>query len=126
MRTRKVVRPAAGGNPNAQAFKQIEMSIKRAYQLNSGLIDCLTLAGDVRILKEGRLWYIFSNKDLKGALSYASYGKEDPAVNDQLTWEWMIDHWYSGGLKRSVVASLENLTDVNKKTIKDKVETLYG
>jgi len=126
MRTKRVVRPAEGGNPNAQAFKQIEMSIKRAYELNSGLIDQLAISGDVRILKENRVWHIMSNKDLKSALNWGSFGSEDPAVLHQDVWEWVIDHWYSGALKRSVVAQMDNLTDKNKKAIKDKVETLYG
>ena len=91
-----------GTNPNAHAFKHIEMSIKRAYLLNSGLIDSLSFAGDVNTLKAGRQWYILNNKDLKEALGYGNYGKEDPAILYQDVWEWMVDHWYAGALKRSV------------------------
>ena len=116
---------AEGGNPRAQAFKQLEMSIKRAYQLNSGLIDALAQAGSIAALKKGRRWWIISNKDLKAALSYASYGKEDPCLSSQEVWEWTIDHWYSGALRRSVVATMDNLTNENKKTIKTKVDELY-
>ena len=119
------IRPADGGNPRAQAFKQLEMSVKRAYLLNSGLIDSLSLAGDVATLKRQRMWTIVSNKDLRDALMFGAYGKEDPAIRSQVAWEWMIDYWYSGALKRSVVATMNNLTTINRNAIKDKVEALY-
>ena len=114
-----------GGNPRAQAFKQLEMSIKRAYQLNSGLIDGLQIAGDVDALKASRMWQILSSKDLKDALSLGAYGKEDAAIHHQDVWEWMVDHWYTGGLKRSVVRMMDNITKDNRQAIKQKVETLY-
>ncbi len=120
------VRPSNGGNPRAPPFKQLEMSVKRAYLLNSGLIDSLSLAGDVATLKRDRMWMIVSNKDLRDALMLGSYGKEDPAIRHQDVWEWMIDHWYAGALKRGVVATMDNLTTVNCNAIKEKVETLYG
>ena len=126
MRVRtKAVWAAEGGNPRAAAFKQLEMSVKRAYQLNSGLIDSLAFCGDVVTLKEDRVWVIISNKDLKSALSFGRYGKEDAACHHQDVWEWMIDHWYSGALRRSVIATMDNLTNVNRKTIKQKVDELY-
>jgi hypothetical protein len=129
VRTRKepepIIRAAEGGNPRAAPFKQLEMSIKRAYQLNSGLIDCLAMAGDVTTLKRDRLWMIISSKDLKLALKYGDYGKEDAAVHSQDAWEWMIDHWYTGALRRSVIATMSNLTNENKKAIKTKVSELY-
>ncbi len=118
-------RPADGGNPKAQPFKQLEMSVKRAYQLNSGLIDCLKLAGDLHTLKADRAWWIVSNKDLRDSLSYGNWGKEDPAIAHQDVWEWMVDHWYRGGLKRSVVATMDNLTTVNRNAIDNKVDELY-
>lgn len=124
-RLEPAIRPAEGGNPRAAAFKRLEMSIKRAYELNSGLIDSLRLAGDVSILKRDRKWWIVSNKDLKNCLNLGAYGKENPAVHSQDAWEWMIDHWYSGGLKRSVVAMMDNLTNDNKKAIKQRIESLY-
>ena len=114
-----------GGNPRAQAFKQLEMSIKRAYQLNSGLIDGLQQAGSVGALKASRLWQILSSKDLKDALNYGAHGKEDAAVQHQDVWEWMVDHWYTGGLKRSVVAMMDNITKDNRQAIKTKIEVLY-
>ena len=114
-----------GGNPRAQAFKQLEMSIKRAYLLNSGLIDGLALSGSVTALKQQRMWMIQSNKDLKDALNLSAYGKEDAAIAHQDVWEWMVDHWYTGGLKRSVVAMLDNITKENRQTIKQKVSELY-
>ena len=120
------VRPSDGGNPRAQPFKQLEMSVKRAYLLNSGLIDSLSLAGDIATLKRDRIWMIVSNKDLKDALLFGQYGKEDPAIHHQDVWEWMIDHWYSGALKRSVVATMDNLTTTNCNAIKTKIEALYG
>jgi len=129
MKVRQRAEPAVwaheGGNPRAQAFKQLEMTVKRAYQLNAGLIDCLTEAGDIVNLERGRQWWIMSNKDLKSALSYGAYGKEDPAVHSQECWEWLVQHWYSGALKRSVVATMDNLTADNKKAIKTKVSELY-
>ena len=118
--------PAQNGNPRAQAFKSLEMGVRRAYQLNSGLIDALALAGDIQKLKEERVWMILSQKDLREALSWRQYGKEDAAIHHQDVWEWTIDHWYSGALKRSVIATMENLTDTNKKAIKTKVGELYG
>ncbi len=118
--------PAEGGNPRAAPFKSLEMSIRRAYQLNAGLIDALAMAGDIATLKRDRKWMIVATKDLKTALSYGAYGKEDACLSSQETWEWVIDHWYSGALKRSVIALMENLTDANKKAIKGKVEKLYG
>ena len=114
-----------GGNPRAQAFKSLEMSIKRAYTLNSGLIDSLSLTGSIEGLKSQRKWTILSNKDLKDALSYGAYGKEDPSIHHQDVWEWMVDHWYTGGLKRSVVLMMDNLTKENRKTINKKVDELY-
>ena len=114
-----------GGNPRAQAFKQLEMSIKRAYTLNSGLIDCLASSGSVTNLKQQRQWMILSNKDLKDALNYGAYGKQDAAVQFQDVWEWMVDHWYTGGLKRSVVRMMDNLTKENRMAIKRKVDELY-
>ena len=114
-----------GGNPRAQAFKQLEMSIKRAYLLNSGLIDGLQAAGSVAALKANRMWQILSSKDLKDALNLGAYGKEDAAIHHQDVWEWMVDHWYTGGMKRSVVAMMDNITKENRKAIKDKVSSLY-
>ena len=124
-RLEPAIRPAEGGNPRAQPFKQLEMSVKRGYELNSGLIDSLALAGDITTLKRDRLWMIISSKDLKSALNYGNYGKEDPAIHHQDVWEWMVDHWYAGALRRSVIATMDNLTNENKKTIKNKVDELY-
>jgi len=114
-----------GGNPRAAAFKQLEMSIKRAYLLNSGLIDGLAISGSVTALKQQRAWMILSSKDLKDALNYGVYGKQDAAVQFQDVWEWMVDHWYTGGLKRSVVTMMDNLTKENKNAINKKVDELY-
>ena len=114
-----------GGNPRAQAFKQLEMSIKRAYILNSGLIDCLASSGSIAALKDQRTWSILSSKDLKDALNYGAYGKEETAVHHQDVWEWMVDHWYTGGLKRSVVRMMDNITKENRQAIKQKVSELY-
>ena len=114
-----------GGNPRAQAFKQLEMSIKRAYLLNSGLIDGLSMSGSIHSLKAQRQWMIMSSKDLKDALNLGAYGKEDAAIHHQDAWEWMVDHWYTGGLKRSVVSMMDNLTKENRQAIKQKVESLY-
>ncbi len=76
-------------------------------------------------LKRDRLWIIFNSKDLKSALKYGDYGKEDPAIHHQDVWEWMVDHWYAGALRRSVIATMDNLTNENKKAIKNKVDELY-
>jgi hypothetical protein len=121
----KAVWAYEGGNPRAQAFKQLEMSIKRAYLLNSGLIDSLATAGSVAELKRQRQWVILSNKDLKDVLNLSAYGKEDPAIHHQDVWEWMVDHWYTGGLKRSVVKMMDNITKENRMAIKKKVDELY-
>ena len=121
----KAVWAYEGGNPRAKPFKELEMSIKRAYQINSGLIDGLQQAGDVDALKASRMWLILSSKDLKDALNLGAYGKEHAAVHHQDVWEWMVDHWYTGGLKRSVVATMDNLTKENRMAIKQKVEQLY-
>ncbi len=126
MRTRqRAIRPADGGNPRAQPFKQIEMSIKRAYMLNSGLIDALAKAGSIAKLKSDRLWMILDTKDLRDAFKYGDKKNENAAVKSQAVWEWTIDHWYSGALKRSVVAMMDNLTNDNKAAIKSKVDELY-
>jgi len=101
------------------------MSIKRAYSLNSGLIDSLALIGTIRELKAQRMWMIMSNKDLSDALNLRAYGKEDAAIHHQDVWEWMVDHWYTGGLKRSVISMMDNLTRDNKRAIKQRIETLY-
>ncbi len=114
-----------GGNPRAQAFKQLEMSIKRAYLLNSGLIDSLKISGDILTLKSQRMWMILCSKDLSDALNLRAYGKEDAAIHDQDVWEWMVDHWYTGGLKRSVISMMDNLTKENKRAIKQRISTLY-
>ena len=114
-----------GGNPRAKAFKDLEMSIKRAYTLNSGLIDCLASSGSIASLKEQRAWMIMCSKDLKDALNYGAYGKQDAAVLFQDVWEWTVDHWYTGGLKRSVVTMMDNLTKENKNAINKKVDELY-
>ena len=68
---------------------------------------------------------IASNKDLKSALNYGAYGKEDPAITHQYVWEWMVDHWYTGALRRSVIVTMNNLTTENRQAIKHKVEELY-
>ena len=115
-----------GGNPRAQAFKQLEMSIKRAYLLNSGLIDSLQIAGSVSSMKDQRMWLIHSSKDLKDALNLGAYGKEEAAIHHQDVWEWMVDHWYTGGLRRSVVSMMDNITKENRMAIKTKVSELYG
>jgi hypothetical protein len=125
-RKQPIVWAHEGGNPRAKAFKDLEMSIKRAYELNSGLIDALSMAGDIDTLRGGRGWFPLASKDLRAALNYGDFGKEDPAVRYQEVWEWTIEHWYSGALKRSVIAMTDNLTADNKKAIKEKVETLYG
>ena len=114
-----------GGNPRAQAFKQLEMSIKRAYLLNSGLIDSLQIAGSVSSMKEQRQWMILCSKELQDALNLRAYGKEDAAIHHQDVWEWMVDHWYTGGLKRSVVRMMDNITKENRQAIKTKIEVLY-
>ena len=102
------------------------MSIKRAYQLNTGLIDSLHTAGSITNLKHTRMWCITINKDLRDAFNLGAYGKEDPAVHHQDVWEWVIDHWYGGGLKRSVDASMDNLTETNRSAIKGNIKKLYG
>ena len=114
-----------GGNPRSQPFKQLEMSVKRAYQLNSGMIDSLRLVGDVESLKQQRMWAILSSKDLSDALNLRAYGKEDASIAHQDVWEWMVDHWYTGGLRRSVIATMDNLTKENRMAIKTKIEVLY-
>ena len=123
--TERIIWAYEGGNPRSQPFKQLEMAVKRAYQINSGLIDSLAEAGDIAALKEQRMWWITSNKDLKDALNLSAYSSEDAAIRHQDVWEWMVDHWYTGGLKRSVIATMDNLTKENRQVIKTRIEDLY-
>lgn len=107
--------------PTARAVKDQEMAIRRAYELNAGLMDALQREGELRSLK--KLWrsIIMESKELRGL-----FDRSSPEWKHQDVWAWTVDHWYSGGLKRSVEAAMENITSANKKTIKGKIDELYG
>jgi len=106
--------------PTARAVKDQEMSIRRAYELNASLLKLLDVFGTVQKLKEQHRHVILSDNKLRKLFPGTSIEWRHPEA-----WEWVITHWYSGALKRSVQVSLLNITDTNRKNIKNKVDELH-
>ena len=107
--------------PTAHAVKHQEMAIRRAYELNEGMLTALAMHGTIEVLKKQHRWAILSVNQLRKLFPYTSIEYKEAEM-----WCWVVDHWYSGALKRSVEASLENITSTNRKNIKQKVEALHG
>jgi len=107
--------------PTARAVKGQEMSIRRAFDLNDGLIAALSQYGTVQDVKDNHRDVILSNKKLKDLFKYNTIEWRYKDI-----WTWTVQHWYSGALKRSVQVSLQNITETNRKNIKQKVDKLYG
>jgi hypothetical protein len=112
---------ASDFGPSTHANKHREMAVRRAYDLNSGLMDALAEEGDVESLKRLHRSVIIEHKLLRDIFDFNSV-----EWRDKEAWEWTIDHWYSGGLKRSVVATMQSLHPDNIKAIKGKVNELYS
>jgi hypothetical protein len=106
--------------PTAHAVKHQEMAIKRAYDLNDGLIQALQREGTIDAVKQFHRSIIYETKPLRDL-----FWNDTPAYRDREVWEWIVDHWYSGGLRRSVQDAMHNITDTNKKAIKRKIDELY-
>lgn len=107
--------------PTARAVKDQEMAIRRAYELNAGLIESLGKHKNLDSLIDYHQSAILENKRLKALFSYGSnvYKHRD-------AWNWVVRHWYSGALRRSVIASMSNITDTNKAMVKKIVTKEYG
>lgn len=69
-----------------------------------------------RVLKSGEVKYLRGGKDVTDPESIPTV---DPAPADVWDWGWVFDHWYDGGLGRSIDAMLDMLPDENRV----KVET---
>lgn len=106
--------------PTAHAVKHQEMAIKRAYELNDGLIHALQREGTLQAVKQFHRSIIYEIKELRDL-----FWNDQPAYKYREVWEWIVDHWYSGGLKRSVEVSMHNITDTNKEAIKRKIDELH-
>lgn len=106
--------------PTARAVKDQEMAIRRAYDLNEGLMSALSQEGTLDRVKSLHRSVMLDHKPLRD-LFYNS----TPEWRYQEAWAWVVDHWYSGGLKRSVEDAMHNITDTNKKAIKRKIDELY-
>ena len=97
------------------AFKQNEMAIRRAFALNRWLI---------RILNEGGLEAVrrrpfeHHDKDLKFALGDQFW--QNPIWKYKDVWNWTVDHWWSGALKRSVDDLMYHTVKENRDKIKEK------
>ena len=107
--------------PTARCVKDQEMAVRRAYQLNVALIDILKQEGNIKGVKESGRFYILTHPELRKIYTYMS-----PEYIYRDVWEWVVDHWYSGALKRSVEATMDNITSTNKKAIKGKINDLHG
>ena len=107
--------------PTAHAVKHQEMAIRRAFELNAGLLEMLSKFGTLDALIDGHRDAIYRSKELKNLFTFDSVEWRHKDV-----WEWVVRHWYDGGLKRSVEASMQNITSTNKKAIKEKVDVLHG
>lgn len=107
--------------PTARAVKDQEMAIRRAYDLNAGLMDALKREGTLEKVKRTHRSIIMESKQLRDL-----FNRSSPEWKHQDVWAWTVDHWYSGGLKRSVEAAMENITSANRKLIKGKIDALYG
>lgn len=107
--------------PRARAVKDQEMAIRRAFELNEGLLDALDSEGTVEAVKQAGRYLMMTQQKIKNLFDSASPEYRHPDV-----WAWVVDHWYDGGLKRSVEASMHNITSTNKKAIKEKVDVLFS
>lgn len=106
--------------PTARAVKDQEMAIRRAYTLNAALMDALEREGTVAAIKDLHRSVIYDDKELRNL-----FPPSTPEWKRPDAWAWMVDHWASGGLKRSVEASMHNITSTNKKAIKGKLSELF-
>ena len=107
--------------PTARAVKDQEMAIRRAYELNAGLIEELGNHKNLEELIDYHRSAILNNKRLKALFPYPTYTYRHKDV-----WEWIVRHWYSGALRQSVIDSMSNITDTNKAAIRKIVEKQYG
>lgn len=106
--------------PTVRANKDQEMAVKRAYELNAALMDGLSLSKTIEQLKKDWHWAIMRDKRLFD-LFY-----ETPTWRHEDVWWWVIDHWYSGALRRSVAVTMQNMHSKNVSAIKGKINELYG
>ena len=105
--------------PTVKANKDQEMAVRRAYELNAALMDGLTESGTIQQLKDDWHWAIIRNSKLKDLFLFT------PTWDHKDVWEWVVDHWYSGALRRSVVVTMQNMHSDNVKAIKGKINELY-
>lgn len=111
-------------SPRAQANKSQEMAVRRAYQLNAGLIEALRKEGSLDAVKSLHRSIILETKELRNLFFGKNVRSPEWAYPD--VWEWTVDHWWSGGLKRSVEVTMHNIHPDNKKAIKGRIDELYS
>jgi len=107
--------------PTARAVKDQEMAIRRAHELNAGLLSALGSWGTIEAVISAHRDVILRTKSLKALFPYGTVQYDHKDI-----WEWTVRHWYSGALKRSVEVSMCNITETNRKNIKAKLESLHG
>ena len=102
--------------------KHQEMSVRRAFDLNAGLMEALEREGTVKDLKRLHRSVIVEYKQLRDLFDLGS-----PEWKHKDVWEWTVDHWYSGALKDSVKITMKyNIHSTNRKAIEGKVNELHG
>lgn len=97
-------------NPNGQAVKSLEMSIKRGRMLAKLCRWALEAAeGDPRYARKLVPWV--SGYGAKPSVVNFVFGEPGYAAERRYRewWPWLFDQWYNGGLERSEQDALANL-----------------
>lgn len=107
--------------PSKHCNKHQEMAVRRAFELNSGLMEALDAEGTVENLKRLHRSAIVEYKKLRDL-----FYMDSPEYRHKEVWDWVVDHWYSGALKRSVRVTMKNMHSENRKAIKERTRDIYG
>lgn len=108
---RKDVRPAEefgieNLNPRGSISKGLEMGAKRAFSLHLALSEMLEIQGTVDAVKADPIIGVPRiEKRLREALGREYW--RHPLW--RYGWEWLVDHWISGGLERSIEVTMMNM-----------------
>lgn len=98
------------------------MAVRRAFDFNDALLDALASEKTVDGVKKAGRYLMLTDKRLRDIFDQTS-----PEFRHLDAWAWAVDHWYNGGLRRSVEVTMSgNMNDKNVEAIKGKVNDLYS
>ena len=103
-------------NPRGTIAKQLEMSCRRSIALHKALMSMLDIQGNVQEVKYNPAphGYNDTTRHLKDALGDEWW--RTPTW--RYGWEWLVDLWMDGGIRRGIDVTMDNMPSNNRKRVK--------